>query len=207
MRSMRTNGLYLVFSLAIVFATVQPRVVGAQGLTSPRGNEVVGTVQQLDASRHVLRVGSDSAVGQELGQGSLQDVYYTDSVAVTRSGKASNAKAIRAGDRVMIATVTGGDKRLNAQSIRVLYDGPGTGWGHYLHGNVATVNTPSHSINLIQTSSRIRQSVVYDSRTQVVALDGTPLKVTDLKQGDEVDVILRAGEQPDQTALRIMRMR
>jgi hypothetical protein len=81
---------------------------------------------------------------------------------------------------------------VEAVSVRRLADTtPGQSWGRYLHGTIAEIVPRTGVLMVDQAQSRIRNRIGFDAQTQVFALDGSPMRLDQLKAGDEVDMAFR----------------
>lgn len=160
--------------MATAFAQVQGRIVG--------------TLQRHDPKQHRIVLSQDARTGSELGQGAPINLYYDEAKAA--ADRATRPK-LQPGDRLLLNTVTTGN-RIEATSVRRLPDTtPGQGWGQYLHGTIGEIVPRTGVLLIDQDQSRIRNRIGFDAQTQVFALDGSPMRFDQLKAGDEVDLAFR----------------
>lgn len=162
------------------------------GLTTAAAAQVqgrtVGTLQRHDPAQHRIVLSLDARTGSELGQGAPINLYYDEAKA--ERDRATRPK-LQPGDRLMLDTVKTGN-RVEATSVTRLPDTtPGQGWGQYLHGTVAEFVPRTNVLMVDQNETRIRNRIGIDANTQVFALDGTPMRLEQLKPGDEIDMAFR----------------
>ncbi|MDR0181682.1 hypothetical protein [Lysobacter arvi] len=162
----------------VAFGLASAALAQVQGRT-------VGTLQRHDPAQHRIVLSLDARTGSELGQGAPVNVYYDEAKA--QRDRATRPK-LQPGDRVMLETVTTGN-RVEATSVRRLPDTtPGQDWGQYLHGTVAEVVPRTRVLMVDQAQTRIRNRIEVDDATRVFALDGAPMRLDQLKPGDEIDM-------------------
>lgn len=160
----------------------------------------VGTLQRHDPAQHRIVLSLDARTGSELGQGAPINVYYDEATA---QRDRATRPTLQPGDRVMLDTVKNGN-RVEATSVRRLPDTtPGQSWGRYLHGTVGEFVPRTNVLMVDQADTRIRNRIAVDAQTQVFSLDGTPMRLDQLKPGDEVDLSFRLEGQV-RTASRIV---
>ncbi len=163
----------------------------------------VGTLQRHDPKQHRIVLSTDAATGSELGQGAPVNLYYDEAAAArTRSTRPK----LQPGDRLLLETVANGN-RIEAVSVHKLADTtPGQDWGRYLHGTIGDL-VPRNSVLMVdQDGSRIRNRMKHDAQTTVYALDGSPMRIDQLKVGDEVDMAYRVSNK-DGIATKIVLLR
>jgi hypothetical protein len=178
-RMRRCGAIALLVCFGAAFAPLASAQV--QGRT-------VGTLQRHDPQQHRIVLSLDARTGSELGQGAPINLYYDEAKAA--QDRATRPK-LQPGDRLMLDTVTTGN-RVEATSVHRLVDTtPGQGWGQYLHGTIAEVVPRTGVLMIDQAESRIRNRIGFDAQTQVFALDGSPMRLDQLKAGDEVDMAFR----------------
>lgn len=178
-RARRWSAVVLLAGLAAVFAL--PGIAQMQGRT-------VGTLQRHDPKQHRIVLSLDARTGSELGQAAPINLYYDEARAAR--DRATRPK-LQPGDRLLLDTVTTGN-RVEAVSVRRLADTtPGQSWGRYLHGTIAEIVPRTGVLMVDQAQSRIRNRIGFDAQTQVFALDGSPMRLDQLKAGDEVDMAFR----------------
>jgi len=145
----------------------------------------VGTLQRHDPAQHRIVLSNDARTGSELGQGAPINLYYDEAKAA--KDRATRPK-LQPGDRLMLDTVKTGN-RVEAISAHRLPDTtPGQGWGQYLHGTVAEFVPRTNVLLVDQAETRIRNRIAIDPQTQVFALDGSVMRLDQLKPGDEIDM-------------------
>ncbi|HEY0502342.1 MAG TPA: hypothetical protein VGD42_02510 [Lysobacter sp.] len=149
---------------------------------------IVGTLQRHDPKQQRIVLSLDARTGSELGQGAPINLYYDEAKAAQSRG---TRPKLQPGDRVLLDTVTRGN-RVEATSVHRLADTtPGQGWGRYLHGTLAEIVPRTDILMVDQAETRIRNRIAHDAQTQVFALDGTPMRLDQLQAGDEVDMAFR----------------
>lgn len=162
----------------VAFGMATAAIAQVQGRT-------VGTLQRHDPAQHRIVLSPDARTGSELGQGAPINLYYDEATA--ERDRATRPK-LQPGDRVMLDTVKTGN-RVEATSVRLLPDTTrGQGWGQYLHGTVAEFVPRTNVLMVDQAETRIRNRIAIDAQTQVFALDGSPMRLDELKPGDEIDM-------------------
>jgi hypothetical protein len=175
----------------------------ASTAAAQQSGRTVGTLQRHDPKQHRIVLSPDASTGSELGQGAPLNLYYDEAKAAATRG---TRPKLQPGDRVMLDTVKTGN-RIEATSVVKLADTtPGQGWGRYLHGTVGEV-IPNNSVLMVdQADSRIRNRIKHDAQTKVFALDGSPMRIDQIKTGDEVDLAYRMTGK-DGTATKIVLLR
>lgn len=148
----------------------------------------VGTLQRHDPAQHRIVLNVDARTGSELGQGAPINLYYDEARA--QQDRAKRPK-LQPGDRVMLDTVKSGNRTEATSVVRLPDTTPGQSWGRYLHGTVAEFVPRTNVLMVDQTETRIRNRIEIDAGTQVFALDGTPMRLDQLKPGDEIDMAFR----------------
>lgn len=148
----------------------------------------VGTLQRHDPKQHRIVLSLDARTGSELGQAAPVNLYYDEAKAAQTRG---TRPKLQPGDRLMLETVTTGN-RVEATSVYRLADTtPGQGWGRYLHGTIGEIVPRTGVLMVDQADSRIRNRIEHDAQTRVFALDGSPMRFDQLKAGDEIDMAYR----------------
>jgi hypothetical protein len=163
--------LFALCATTAAFAQVQGRTVG--------------TLQRHDPAQHRIVLSLDARTGSELGQGAPINLYYDEAKAA--ADRATRPK-LQPGDRVMLDTVKTGNRVEATSVVRLPDTTPGQGWGQYLHGKVAEFVPRTNVLMVDQMDTRIRNRIGIDAQTQVFALDGTPMRLDQLKPGDEIDM-------------------
>jgi len=171
------RGLLACVALALA-ATAHAQVQG----------RTVGTLQRHDPAQHRIVLSLDARTGSELGQGAPINLYYDEAKA--QRDRATRPK-LQPGDRVMLDTVKTGNRVEATSVVRLPDTTPGQGWGQYLHGKVAEFVPRTSMLMVDQIDTRIRNRIAIDAQTQVFALDGTPMRLDQLKAGDEIDMAFR----------------
>lgn len=155
----------------------------------------IGSVASVHVDEGYFTLAEDARTGSALGQGGETRVPV---------GRATGASGLRVGNRVRVLTdaARGGE----AVDVQVL-NAPAQPlpWGSYLHGSIASINHASGTATIQQVGSLNAVRVRHDASTVAVALDGSPLPLSALREGDEVDIVLRL-VQPDPVASRIVRI-
>ena len=148
----------------------------------------VGTLQRHDPAQHRIVLSLDARTGSELGQGAPINLYYDEAKAA--QSRATRPK-LQPGDRVILDTVKTGNRVEATSVVRLPDTTPGQSWGRYLHGTVGEFVPRTKVLMVDQADSRIRNRIAIDAQTQVFALDGTPMRLDQLKPGDETDMAFR----------------
>jgi hypothetical protein len=175
----------------------------ASTAAAQQAGRTVGTLQRHDPAQHRIVLSLDASTGSELGQAAPVNLYYDEAKAA--QSRATRPK-LQPGDRLLLQTVKNGN-RVEATSVQKLADTtPGQGWGRYLHGTVGELIPRSQVLMVDQDGSRIRNRIEHDAQTEVFALDGSPLRIEQLKVGDEVDMAYRMTGK-DGTATKIVVLR
>jgi len=159
----------------------------ASALAQEHGR-TVGTLQRHDPAQHRIVLSVDARTGSELGQGAPINLYYDEARA--QQDRAKRPK-LQPGDRVMLDTVKSGNRTEATSVVRLPDTTPGQSWGRYLHGTVGEFVPRTNVLMVDQAESRIRNRIAIDAQTQVFALDGTPMRLDQLKPGDEIDMAFR----------------
>ena len=152
----------------------------------------VGTLQRHDPAQHRIVLSLDARTGSELGQGAPINLYYDEAKA--QRDRATRPK-LQPGDRLMLDTVKTGNRTEATSVVRLPDTTPGQSWGRYLHGTVGEFVPRTKVLMVDQADSRIRNRIAIDAQTQVFALDGTPMRLDQLKPGDEIDMSFRLAGQ------------
>ena len=161
-----------------LLGVLSPALAQVQGRT-------VGTLQRHDPAQHRIVLSLDARTGSELGQGAPVNLYYDEAKAAR--DRATRPK-LQPGDRVMLDTVKTGNRVEATSVVRLPDTTPGQGWGQYLHGTVGEFVPRTNVLMVDQAETRIRNRIGVDAGTQVLALDGTPMRLEQLKPGDEIDM-------------------
>lgn len=184
-------------------AALAVALLAASSAVAQQPGRTVGTLQRHDPKQHRIVLSLDASTGSELGQAAPMNVYYDEAKAAQTRG---TRPRLQPGDRVMLETVTSGN-RVEATSVHRLADTTaGQAWGRYLHGTIGELIPRSRVLMVDQADSRIRNRIEHDAQTRVFALDGSPMRIDQLKVGDEVDLAYRMTGK-DGTATKIVVLR
>ena len=179
----KVTGIWIHRALlaCVVFGIAATAHAQVQGRT-------VGTLQRHDPAQHRIVLSLDARTGSELGQGAPINLYYDEAKAA--QSRATRPK-LQPGDRVILDTVKTGNRVEATSVVRLPDTTPGQSWGRYLHGTVGEFVPRTKVLMVDQADSRIRNRIAIDAQTQVFALDGTPMRLDQLKPGDEIDMAFR----------------
>ena len=164
-----------------------------QPYPSQSGNQLVGTVQQVDPNGRLLLASEGG-----YGGGSQVEVMFDQRTQLYYQGQSYSVTGLEPGDRIRIdATQSGG--RLWAQSIEVIQNVRDTQGGQYPGGQYG--NQLGGAVSLIDTRARViaftsggysgaATQVRYDERT-VVEYRGQMMRPENLERGDVVRIQAR----------------
>lgn len=183
-------------------ALVVAALVASTCAMAQQAGRTVGTLQRHDPKQHRIVLIQDARTGSAVGQAAPVNLYYDEARAAQTRG---TRPRLQPGDRLLVETVTTGN-RVEATAVHKLADTtPGQGWGRYLHGTIGEFVPRSGVLMVDQADSRIRNRIEHDAQTQVFALDGSPLRFEQLKVGDEIDMAYRLAGR-DGVATKIVRL-
>ena len=161
-----------------------------QPYPSQSGNQLVGTVQQVDPNGRLLLA---SEGGYDGYGGSQVEVMFDQRTQLYYQGQSYPVSGLEPGDRIRIdATQSGG--RLWAQSIEVIQnvrDTQGGPYGNELGGAVSLIDTRARVIAFTRGGySGAATQVRYDEST-VVEYRGQRLRPENLERGDVIRIQAR----------------